>query len=74
MATGHAALLGSEQCAEPVRALQQRNASLSDLLNHADSAILVIRISGYRLARGYTSIIHYEPTDHSATDESIRRT
>lgn len=72
MATGHAVLLSSEQCAQPARALQQRNSSLTELLNHADSAILAIRISAYRLVRGYTSIIHYQPADHSVTDESTR--
>jgi hypothetical protein len=35
---------------------------------------MAIQIIGYRLVRGYTSIVHYNPTDHSATDESIRRT
>lgn len=74
MATGHAVLLNSEQCAPPASALQQRNSSLTDLINHADSVILAIRISGYRLVRGYTSIIHYQPTDHSVTDESTQRT
>jgi hypothetical protein len=74
MATGHATLLNSDHCAQPASALQSRNSSLTDLLNHADSAIMAICISGYRLVRGYSSIIHYEPAVHLVTDQSTRRT
>lgn len=74
MATGQATLLNSEQSAQPGSALQLRNSSLADLLNQSDSVIMAICISGYRLVRGYTSIIHYEPADHSVTDESTRST
>ncbi len=74
MATGQAALLDHDDAGEPASAMQQRNSSLADLLNHADCAIIAIRINRYRLVRGYTSIIHYDPTAHAVADASTRRT